>query len=142
MMLFWVLAPCRLDDRCQRFGEILCLHLQGKTLHRFHLLESLFTPLTPTLQHASYILQTIRVTVPKRDCLRFVLCIKAIKFSPTTCIQQKCILHSGDILCNFELTLSELSERSVSDTYTYTHERCSESGDPSQMTTTTSYPIP
>jgi hypothetical protein len=28
MMMFWDLAPCRLDGRCQRFGEIYCLHFQ------------------------------------------------------------------------------------------------------------------
>jgi hypothetical protein len=28
MLFFWVLAPCRLVGRCQRFGEIYCLHLQ------------------------------------------------------------------------------------------------------------------
>jgi hypothetical protein len=30
MMMFWVLAPCRLVGRCQRFGETYCLHLQGQ----------------------------------------------------------------------------------------------------------------
>jgi hypothetical protein len=29
MMIFWVLAPCRLVGRCQRFGGTYCLHLQG-----------------------------------------------------------------------------------------------------------------
>jgi hypothetical protein len=29
MMLFWVLAPCRLVGRCQRFGETYCFHLQS-----------------------------------------------------------------------------------------------------------------
>jgi hypothetical protein len=29
MMMFWVLAPCRLVSVCQRFGETYCLHLQG-----------------------------------------------------------------------------------------------------------------
>jgi hypothetical protein len=29
MFFFWVLAPCRLVGRCQRFGETYCLHLQG-----------------------------------------------------------------------------------------------------------------
>jgi hypothetical protein len=29
MMLFWVLTPCRLVGRYQRFGETHCLHLQG-----------------------------------------------------------------------------------------------------------------
>jgi hypothetical protein len=29
MILFWVLVLCRLADRCQRFGETYCLHLQG-----------------------------------------------------------------------------------------------------------------
>jgi hypothetical protein len=29
IMFFWVLAPCRLVGRCQRFGETCCLHLQG-----------------------------------------------------------------------------------------------------------------
>jgi hypothetical protein len=28
MMFVWVLAPCRLVGRCQRFGEAYCLHLQ------------------------------------------------------------------------------------------------------------------
>jgi hypothetical protein len=29
MMMTWILAPCRLVGRCQRFGEIYCPHLQG-----------------------------------------------------------------------------------------------------------------
>jgi hypothetical protein len=29
MMMFWVLAPCRLVGRSQRFGETYCLHPQG-----------------------------------------------------------------------------------------------------------------
>jgi hypothetical protein len=29
ILLFWVLAPCRLVGRYQRFGETYCLHLQG-----------------------------------------------------------------------------------------------------------------
>jgi hypothetical protein len=29
MKFFWVLAPCRLNGTCQRFGETYCLHLQG-----------------------------------------------------------------------------------------------------------------
>jgi hypothetical protein len=29
LMNFWVLEPCRLDGRCQRFGETYCLHHQG-----------------------------------------------------------------------------------------------------------------
>jgi hypothetical protein len=29
VMFFWVLAPYRLVDRCQRFGETYCLQLQG-----------------------------------------------------------------------------------------------------------------
>jgi hypothetical protein len=28
-MFFWILAPCILVGRCQRFGETYCLHLQG-----------------------------------------------------------------------------------------------------------------
>jgi hypothetical protein len=28
MIAFWVLAPCIFTGRCQRFGEIYCLHLQ------------------------------------------------------------------------------------------------------------------
>jgi hypothetical protein len=28
MMIFWVLAPCTLIGRCQRFGETYGLHLQ------------------------------------------------------------------------------------------------------------------
>jgi hypothetical protein len=28
-MMFWVSVPCRFVGRCQRFGEIYCLHLQG-----------------------------------------------------------------------------------------------------------------
>jgi hypothetical protein len=28
MFFFWVLAPCRLVGKCQRFGETYCLHLQ------------------------------------------------------------------------------------------------------------------
>jgi hypothetical protein len=30
-VFFWVLAPCRLTSRCQRFGETYCLHLQDWT---------------------------------------------------------------------------------------------------------------
>jgi hypothetical protein len=29
MLVSWVLAPCGFVDRCQRFGETCCLHLQG-----------------------------------------------------------------------------------------------------------------
>jgi hypothetical protein len=29
MLLLWVVTPCRLVGRCQRFGETYCLHLQG-----------------------------------------------------------------------------------------------------------------
>jgi hypothetical protein len=29
IMFFWILAPCILVGRCQRFGETYCLHLQG-----------------------------------------------------------------------------------------------------------------
>jgi hypothetical protein len=29
MMFFWLSVPCRLVDRCQRFGGTYCLHLQG-----------------------------------------------------------------------------------------------------------------
>jgi hypothetical protein len=29
MLFFWVVTPCRLVDRYQRFGETYCLHLQG-----------------------------------------------------------------------------------------------------------------
>lgn len=29
MLLFWVLAPCKLLDIYQRFGESYCIHLQG-----------------------------------------------------------------------------------------------------------------
>jgi hypothetical protein len=29
MMLFWVLAPCRIVGRCESFGETYCLHFQG-----------------------------------------------------------------------------------------------------------------
>jgi hypothetical protein len=32
MMMFWVLAPCRLVDRCQRFRDTYYLHLQGQRI--------------------------------------------------------------------------------------------------------------
>jgi hypothetical protein len=35
MMIFWVLTPCRLVARCQRFGETYCLHLQGWRLRQY-----------------------------------------------------------------------------------------------------------
>jgi hypothetical protein len=28
VMFFWIWAPCRIVDRCQRFGEKYYLHLQ------------------------------------------------------------------------------------------------------------------
>jgi hypothetical protein len=40
MMFFWVLVPCRLVGRCQRFGETYCLHLQGWSLHRCENIKS------------------------------------------------------------------------------------------------------
>jgi hypothetical protein len=29
--VFWVMAPCGVAVRCQRFGAPCCLHLQGET---------------------------------------------------------------------------------------------------------------
>jgi hypothetical protein len=29
MLVFWVVMPCGLVDRCKRFGRTYCLHLQG-----------------------------------------------------------------------------------------------------------------
>jgi hypothetical protein len=29
-MLFWILTPCRMAGRAQRFGEAYCVHLQGE----------------------------------------------------------------------------------------------------------------
>jgi hypothetical protein len=29
VLFFWVVTPCRLIGRYQRFGETYCLHLQG-----------------------------------------------------------------------------------------------------------------
>jgi hypothetical protein len=31
MLFMWVLAPCKLVGRCQRFGETCCLHLHVYT---------------------------------------------------------------------------------------------------------------
>jgi hypothetical protein len=38
-MLFWVVTPCRLVGRYQRFGETRCLHLQMEH-HNYHLREN------------------------------------------------------------------------------------------------------
>jgi hypothetical protein len=35
-MLIWVLAPCRLVSRCQRFGETSCLHLRWQLPMSLH----------------------------------------------------------------------------------------------------------
>jgi hypothetical protein len=32
MLFFWVLEPCGLVGRGQRFGETYCLHIQGRIL--------------------------------------------------------------------------------------------------------------
>jgi hypothetical protein len=40
VMFFWVLAPCKLVSRCQRFGETYCLHLQDGSLEYGDCLKS------------------------------------------------------------------------------------------------------
>jgi hypothetical protein len=39
MLFFWVLSPCRIVGRCQRFEETYRLHLQGLSVSqkRWHL---------------------------------------------------------------------------------------------------------
>jgi hypothetical protein len=58
MMIFWVLAPCRLVGRYQRFGDTYCLHLQGakkqkNIIIKYYSLFSICNVIILFLWHAS-----------------------------------------------------------------------------------------
>jgi hypothetical protein len=63
-MLFWVVMPCRLVDRYQRFGETYCLHLQGRNV-RIYL----------RVHTASQPRKTTSATSMKANFFLFVCCL-------------------------------------------------------------------
>jgi hypothetical protein len=54
MLLLWVVTPCELVGRYQRFGETYCLHLQGRKWKQYY---------PPKLQiHTRSLFQSEKVT--------------------------------------------------------------------------------